>query len=180
MGRMCSQPTDTDANGTSAASSPFNVTVIVPAAPRRRLAPNLVTNGGFETGDFTGWTIGNFQSYQTFITAAAHTGQFAADLGTVGGEGSLSQVVQNLVVGQQYVLDFWLANVGGTPNNFQALVGGQTLYSESNAGSEPYTEHTVTFTATATNETLQFTYRQDPSDWHLDDVSVHLVGIASA
>src|SRR5262249_7456748 len=47
--------TDTDANGTSVPSAAFNVTVNAPAAPPP--SANLAVNGGFETGDFTGWTL---------------------------------------------------------------------------------------------------------------------------
>ena len=52
--------TDTDAAGnTSVASSPLNLTLSTPVTP-----VNLVANGGFETGNFTGWTVGgNFQSH---------------------------------------------------------------------------------------------------------------------
>ena len=45
---------DTDAAGnTSAASSALNLTLTAPVTP-----VNLVVNGSFETGDFTGWTLG--------------------------------------------------------------------------------------------------------------------------
>src|SRR5262249_51984844 len=76
----------------------------------------------------------------------------------------------------EYTLDFWLANVGGTPNDFHAIVNGQTLLSLTNAPTQPYTEYTEHFTATATSEVLQFSARQDPSEWHLDDVSVAPTG----
>ena len=51
--------TDTDAAGnTSAASSALNLTLTAPPV-------NLVANGSFETGDFTGWTLGgNYTSAQ--------------------------------------------------------------------------------------------------------------------
>jgi hypothetical protein len=169
--------TDTDANGTSAASSPFYVVVDVAGLPPPPPPNNLVANGDFENGDFSGWRIGGYNNYQTFITSDADNGNFAADLGTVGAEGALSQTLQT-TVGQQYELTFWLANVqAGNVQNFYAIVGGQTLYSEINPQSHGYVEHVIDFTATSSTTRLIFEYRNDPSDWHLDNVSV--VGITT-
>ena len=171
--------TDTDANGTSAASSPFDVVVNVAGSPPPPPPPNnIVSNGDFETGDFSSWRIGGHNKYQTFITTDAESGNYAADLGTEGTEGTLSQTLKT-TVGQQYELTFWLANLqAGNVQNFYAIVGGQTLYSEVNPQAHGYVEHVIDFTATSSTTRLIFEYRNDPSDWHLDDVSV--VGIAAA
>jgi hypothetical protein len=164
--------TDTDANGTSAASSPafvVDVNVATPPPPS-----NLVTNGSFETGNFSGWQVSGSHS----IVTDAEQGSYAAGLG--GKSGHLSQTLQT-VAGQQYILDFWLANVaGGGSDNFSAVVGGQTLFHESHAPTQPYTEHQVTFTATSTSTLLQFNYRNGPSDWHLDNIVVETVGSTTA
>ena len=57
--------TDTDAAGnTSGASTAVNVTVNAP--------PNLVTNGSFETGSFSGWTLGG--NYGVVACGAADLG----------------------------------------------------------------------------------------------------------
>jgi len=70
-----------------------------------------------------------------------------------------------------------LANVaGGLRDYFSAVVGGQTLFHESHAPTQPYTEHQLTFTATSTSTLLQFDYRNGPSDWHLDNIVVETVG----
>ena len=166
--------TDTDANGTSAASATYVVTIDAPTAPPP--GGNLVTNGGFETGDFTGWTeSGNVAplSYgpQLFITSSAHSGQDAAGFGSVGSDGTISQNLTT-VVGQSYTLDFWLANASGGPNDFTAKIGGVTELQLVNAAAQPYTHYNYTFTATSTSTSLEFDFRQDPSEWHLDDVSV--------
>ena len=76
---------------------------------------NLVTNGSFETGDYTGWTWGgnygpsSSHGVQTFINTGAESGKFAAGLGSVGSDGTLSQNVQT-TAGQHYAVSFWLAN----------------------------------------------------------------------
>src|ERR1700720_2962597 len=55
---------------------------------------DLITNGGFETGDFSGWTVvagATFVSCGSFDGFTAHSGSCWAALGAVGGDGTLSQ-----------------------------------------------------------------------------------------
>ena len=82
------------------------------------LSLNLVTNGSFEDGNFTGWTLGgNYvlppnNTPEIFITSgtgAADSGNYAAGFGSVHTDGTLSQTLQT-TAGQQYTLSFWLAN----------------------------------------------------------------------
>ena len=80
------------------------------------------------------------------------------------------------VVGQDYTFDFWLANVGGNPNDFTAKIGGVTELSLVNAGGQSYTEYTYDFVATSTTTPVEFDFRHDPSEWRLDDVSLVAAG----
>ena len=132
-------------------------------------AQNLVTNPGFETGDFTGWTNnsgGNFVN-----TGNAYDGTYSAWMGAVGSDGSFQQSITTSV-GQLYSVSFYLLNQGGTPNDFTASFAGVTVYTITNAGAFPYTLETGSVTATGSSSLLLFSARQDPSFWQVDDVSV--------
>ena len=159
--------TATDVAGaTGAHSSALNLTLSTPV--------NLVVNGSFETDNFTGWTLGG-QSQYIYIVNAAESGQFAAGMGPTGADGTLSQTLQT-TAGQQYTLDFWLANAGSGPNDFTAKWNGQSLLALVNASAQGYTEYTYTVTATGNTSQLEFDFRQDPSEWHLDNISVTASG----
>lgn len=159
--------TDTDTNGTSTPSSTFPVTVNVSSPP----PSNLVANPGFETGDLSSWTLGGYSSGQIYTVSASHSGQFAAGMGSVGSDGSISQNLTT-VAGQNYTLDFWLANAGGPTNDFTAKIGGTSEMHLVNEQALGYEHYIFNFTATSTSTHLEFDARQDPSEWHLDDVSV--------
>ena len=139
-----------------------------------------MTNGSFETGDYTGWTLGgNYKplSYgaQIYINTGAESGKFAAALGSVGSDGTLSQNVQT-TAGQHYAVSFWLANNGSGPNDFTVTWNGQTELALANKSAQGYTQYSFTATGTAGTSHLEFDARQDPSHWSLDNVSVVAVG----
>ena len=167
--------TATDGAGvTGPASAPLSVTVNAP------VTTNLVANGAFEAGNLTGWTLGGNDGLflggpQIFITTNAQSGQFAADMGSVGSDGTLSQNILT-TAGQSYTVQFWLANASGGPNDFTAKWNGQTLLALTNAAAQGYTEYTYNVVATAGISNLEFDARQDPSDWRLDSISVTAVG----
>ncbi len=124
---------------------------------------NLIVNGGFETGDFTGWTYSpdpNYsQSYSGVAQFDAYAGQDAAYFGdTDEYDETISQSFAT-TPGQNYFVSYELAGdeVGGS-DYFSAAWNGSTVASTviSNIQvSFPYT--LVSFIETATGPTSSLT-----------------------
>ncbi len=120
----------------------------------KAFATNLITNGGFETGDFTGWTTGgNFEDTEVvsgafYAYTGAQEGNFYAVLGPVGSDATLSQTFSD-TVGAHYTFSFWLNAVGDSPSDFSASWDGTQLLSLSdpNTGGA-WTQYSYTATGT--------------------------------
>jgi hypothetical protein len=130
---------------------------------------DFITNGGFETGDFTGWTLSSGTAVVS--GAAAHTGNFGAMLTTSGAEGSLSQTVTT-PTGSPLTLTFFLASDGVTPNHFQVSFGGKQLLNLPNIPQQNFTEYQFSVTPSSASNLLQFKFHDDKGSLSLDDVSL--------
>ncbi len=90
-------------------------------------AMNLVVNGGFETGDFTGWTV-NAASGTTTVGAVTFPGQYAAFFGTFdAGWDSLEQSVTT-TAGVEYTLRFYVLNYGVGDDGIAISLNGNEVY----------------------------------------------------
>jgi len=138
-------------------------------------AAELVTNGGFETGNFTGWTVTNAASGSLIAvnTVDPHTGTYAASFGAISSfDDTISQTLAT-VAGQSYTVSFWLAHpYGPSTNDFSAYWGATQLMSLVGAGSFAYTQYSFTETASTSSTTLTFKGLENPAYFYLDDASV--------
>jgi hypothetical protein len=150
-----------------AASLPFTINV----------GQSSVNNGGFESGNFAGWSL-NASSKYDFVTTSSglvHSGSYGAALGQTGSLGYLNQTLATSP-GQNYLLSLWLDNpdnpAGATPNQFLVQWNGTTLFNRTNLPFMAWTNLQFIVTATGTSTVLQFGFQDNPYYLGLDDISV--------
>ena len=166
----------TNLNDNVAQSVPFTLTV------------DLVQNGGFETGDFTDWTLTgptdvsnvNFVADATFTYFPADSGIYLAYIGE--GDEKLAHLTQTIqtVPGQLYQISFWVNCDDLTPNELLFNWNGQTLFDSSftnnmfgtNFNAYVWSNFQFTATATSNNTVIDFGAYNDNGYVGLDDVSV--------
>jgi hypothetical protein len=138
-------------------------------------ASELVANGGFETGNFSGWTQLPASSGSDFYVASnyPHSGLHQAFFGAGGQyDDSILQTLTTIPL-QTYKIDFWLAHpYYDSYANFTASWDGSQVLSLVNTNFFYYTDYTFTEVATSTSTILQFSGRESVSSISLDDVSV--------
>jgi hypothetical protein len=148
----------------------------------RGVAGNLVQNGDFETGDLSHWTvIGDPQFTGADATMISpHSGKWDAELFT------FPSTPQQVVHLQQVLnrpttpltLTFWLkndpgVNTSGVPSEFDVEWDSKVVFhlldSETDTNYHMYT--VILPLEMVEGGILQFDAIQNPSEWHLDDVS---------
>jgi subtilase family serine protease len=181
--------------GTYAATLWFSNATTQVAQPRiftMQVGQSIVQNGGFETGDFAGWTLygnttvgGNI--YNAVESASSsygvvHSGSYGAFLGDTQ-VAILSQTVPTYP-GQSYLLSFWLNNpTNGSGQvfkvNWNTNAATNLIFQISSPPAFSWTNYTFILTATGTNTVLQFGAENVPYCFGLDDISVTPIPIPS-
>ena len=171
-------------NGQSAATTlTFNVTgaddAPVIAADStgtmtENLGPTLVSNGGFETGDLTGWSASSAAIQAQFFGLGGQFGNYAADLGPTGSLQSLSQSIAT-APGQHYTVSFdVLGDTEATSNQLNVTWDGVTLLAQSdNFGGLTHYSFDVVGDPSSSSTPLAFTYQDDGNGLLLDQVAVN-------
>jgi PEP-CTERM motif len=155
------------------AISMLAVFALVLGGPGRAKTATIV-NGGFETGDFTGWTVSaSFTSVETagFDGFNPNSGNYFAALGNIGKFGSLSQVIAT-TNGQGYTLSMYMASDGRAPNEFAVYWNTSLLFDQVNIPAQAY--QLLSFNVVGTgSDTLTILEQNDPAYLALDDVAIN-------
>jgi hypothetical protein len=150
------------------------------SAPKT-FAQNLLANGSFETGDYSGWdTGGNFEFTQVvtgpfYVYTGAQDGSFYSTAGPVGSLGTIGQSF-NDTAGASYTFSFYMASVGDDPSHFTAFWNNTPVLdmSDPNNGGV-WTLYSFNETGTG-HDSITFAFQDDPAYIALDNVSVTPAG----
>lgn len=157
-------------------------------SPCDSVVGNLVSNCGFETGDFTSWTLGGNNAnpvlYYGVDAFDANSGNYGAYLSSdlIDGTGplDLSQTLTT-IAGFTYDVSFYLEQdtqpYVNNPHSFTATMGGTTLLTLTPSPASPgpygsFLQYVYSFTATGTSSVLNFAALNEDNFWSLDDVTV--------
>lgn len=146
----------------------------------------LLTNGGFDTGTFSGWTL----STSTRNTVETTNGEFTAQAGGAYAQLSFPQGSSNnndatlsqsfsATAGQSLVLSFYLQGDGGTPSDFKVAFDGTVLQSLSPVpDTNGWVLYSFNVTSAASN-TLTFSFN-DQASGNSSNIGLDSVSIAAA
>lgn len=151
----------------------------------------LIINGGFETGDLTGWTDSATNSGYVQISALAlyrHTGSYGCILisdAAYNGEEETVQITQDIDISGYGSLNFWFKSIfmngapAGVSNYFKVFLDGTEIYEETTQKTS-WTYVSIDVSAYSGVYTLKFIFRcynNSGAGWYgiqgvLDDISL--------
>lgn len=143
---------------------------------------NLILNCGFETGDFTDWTVTNAAtSPELDVTLnIPNSGTHDARFGAAGGENDLLDQSFATISGDSYTVSFYVdSGAASATGQFIADWNGAnilTITGANGTGTGPdtpgYEFYTFTESATSASTDLEFGGNTKQNFYHLDDVVV--------
>ena len=151
------------------AKTPVLVAGVVSTLIAASASAELVVNGNFETGDFSGWTQWGDTGFSGVNDPYFDPG--VAFFGPVNGFGGIYQDIAT-VVGEQYTFSFDLSMQDGTPNSFFANFGGLEVMSYTNSGGFGWTHYSFDVIASDATSQIKFGFYDYPAFMFLDNVSV--------
>jgi hypothetical protein len=148
--------------------------LLVAAAPARATPiANYLVNGGFDTGDVTGWTRSGATDWSYASTNdrgyAPQSGPYFLSVGP-SSWGYLSQTFTD-TAGALLTVAGWVASNGASPNGVSMSFNGTVLTTLTNIATQAYTLYSFQVTATG-QDTFTLGFFDNPSQLALDSFSV--------
>ena len=144
--------------------------------------PELVSNGDFETGDFSGWTETPLNGATLYGVdgLGPHNGSYAAYFGALDPYDTISQTIAT-VAGTSYTVSFYLDNSDSAAGEagFVGKFGSTTFISLTDADAD-FDFKPFSFTVTATSASTLLSFAGYNTHWYytFDDVSVKAITAA--
>ena len=142
-------------------------------------ANNLVTNCGFETGTFAGWSTTNASSGSDYgVLGASHSGNFEAEFGATAFDNDIIHQTLSTIAGENYNLSFYVNSDSANADIAHSLQmealwdGSQVLNLTTRTSSAGFILYSFDVTASSSATTLQFDGRAQHSFFFLDDIQV--------
>jgi len=141
---------------------------------------DLITNGAFQSGDFTpGWILTGDTSF-TFVASDSGARTSGESYAVLGSPAAISQTIAT-TAGRSYTVSFWLANDMPGTNGFTALWNGiSEKLKLVDAPAFDWTQYQYTATALETWTPITFSFQNDSSVFKLTGVSAAPVPIPGA
>ncbi len=140
---------------------------------------NLLTNGSFETGNFSGWTLSGNLGFlgvaTSFSSVLPEDGNWLAYSGAIGSNNVLSQTFAD-VSGRSYTMTGWVYGFGGRPSDVGFNITDSLDNLSASLFINPYpasgwTEYSLNFVGSGLDK-LTILSRNDPSYQLLDNFQI--------